>query len=195
MWVAERCKGWWAEERGAALLEFTLVAWFFFITIFGVIEFSLYFWQLGAISKGEQSALRYAAVSNPVTGDWADLQPNSGKVITCRSSGTGTASCTPATNPASAAAMDCIVARVRAFAPFVDPANVVVEYRANDLGLSGNQAPTIQVRLENLRFMTIFLGFMDRQLMPSLDNTMTAEDASSSAPGSSTTSTACGLIS
>lgn len=195
MLEADRGGGWIADEGGAALLEFTLVAWFFFITIFGVIEFSLYFWQLNAISKGEQAALRYAVVSTPVTGDWETLQPGSGKTITCRSSGTGSANCTPATNPVNVAAMDCIIARVRAFAPFVDPANVVVEYRANTLGLSGFQAPTIQVRLENLRFMTIFLGFMGNRLLPSLDNTMTAEDASSYAPGASSTSTACGLIS
>lgn len=195
MSAAERWRGWIADEGAAALLEFTLVAWFFFVTIFGVIEFSLYFWQLNAVSKGEQAALRYAVVSTPVTGDWATLQPNSGVVITCRSTGTGSASCSPASNPVNVAAMDCIVAKVRAFAPFVDPANVVVEYRANALGLSGFQAPTIELRLENLRFMTIFLGFMGNRLLPSLDNSMTAEDASSFAPGASATSTACGLIS
>ena len=195
MWAADRCGQLARDERGAALLEFTLVAWFFFIAVFGIIEFSLYFWQLGAISKGEQAALRYAVVSNPVTGDWATLQPNSGVVITCRSQGPGAASCSPAAHPSDATAMDCIVNRVRAFAPFVDPENVVVEYRANTLGLSGLQAPTIQIRLENLQFISTFLGFMDGQLLPELNNTMTAEDTSSSAPGTSATTTVCGLSS
>lgn len=190
---AERQSHFLADDRGAALLEFTLVAWFFFVTVFGVIEFSLYFWQLGAISKGEEAALRYAVVSDPVTGDWSTLQPDSGALITCRSQGTGQATCSPSTKPANAAAMDCIVNRVRAFAPFVDPTNVVVEYQANSLGLGGMQAPTVRVRFENLQFMTIFLGFMEGRMLPSLNNSMTAEDTTSSAPGKTTTSTACGL--
>jgi Flp pilus assembly pilin Flp len=183
MWAVERCKHFSRDERGTAILEFTLVAWFFFVAILGIVEFSLYFWQFGAISKGVQTALRYAVVSDPVTGDWATLLPNATTVISCRSDAGGSASCTPHTNAANGDAMACIVDKVRAYAPFVEPENVVVEYHANPLGLPGFQAPTIRIRLENLQFMTIFLGFMGGRLLPNLDYAMTAEDASSLPPG------------
>ena len=195
MWAADRVKSFHRHEGGVAILEFTLVAWFFFVTVFGVVEFSLYFWQLGAITKGGEEALRYAAVSDPVTGDWATLQPNSGAVITCHSQGTGTATCSPYVNAPNAIAMDCIIARVRAFASFVEPENVVIVYQANAIGLAGFQAPTIRLRLENLQFMTIFLGFMGGRLLPPLNYTITAEDSRSLPPGLPQVSTHCGLSS
>lgn len=183
MWAAEWSGQFIRDERGATILEFTIVAWFFFVAILGIIEFSLYFWQYGAISKGVQTALRYAVVSDPVTGDWGTLQPNAAAVITCRSDSGGTASCSPHANAANSAAMACIVNKVRAYASFVEPQNVVVEYRANALGLQGFQAPTVTIRLENLQFMTIFLGFMGGRLLPNLNYAMTAEDSNSMPPG------------
>lgn len=197
MWAAERRGHFCRDERGTAILEFTIVAWFFFVAIMGIIEFSLYFWQFSAISKGVQTALRYAVVSDPVTGDWATLQPNASAVITCRSTGAGAASCTPHVNAANATAMDCIVDKVRAYASFVEPENVVVEYQANALGIPGYQAPTISIRLENLQFMTIFLGFMGGRLLPDLNYAMTAEDSNSLPPGSPSSGTPsgdCGAI-
>lgn len=196
--VAERCRAFRADASGAALLEFTLVAWFFFVSILGIVEFGLYFWQYGAISKGGQAALRYAVVSEPVTGDWGMLvpDPNTGVVaITCRSAGAGNASCTPAVNSANSAAMDCIIQRVQDFAPFVEPENVLIEYTENPLGLPGAYAPTIRIRFENLQFMTIFFGFMAGRMLPALDYTMTAEDASSSAPGGDPAGPDCGSLS
>ncbi|MCA3572836.1 MAG: pilus assembly protein [Aestuariivirga sp.] len=197
MWAADRTAQFIRNQRGTAILEFTIVAWFFFVAILGIIEFSLYFWQFSAISKGVQTALRYAVVSDPVTGDWDTLQPNASAVITCRSTSTGAASCTPHVNAANSAAMDCIVDKVRAYASFVEPENVVVEYRANPLGLQGFQAPTISIRLENLQFMTIFLGFMGGRLLPNLNYAMTAEDSNSLPPGpspSGPSSGDCGAI-
>jgi hypothetical protein len=194
--AVERHKSFRTDASGAALIEFTLVAWFFFVAIFGIVEFALYFWQYGAISKGAQAALRYAVVSDPVTGDWDALvpvYPFGDVVFTCRSSGTGSASCTPAANPANSDAMDCIIQRVQAFAPFVEPENVVIEYSENALGLPGAYAPTIRISFENLQFMTIFLGFMAGRMLPALDYSMTAEDASSSSPGSLSSSSDCGL--
>jgi len=193
---AERHRSFRADASGAALLEFTLVAWFLFVAIFGIVEFALYFWQYGAISKGAQAALRYAVISDPVTGDWEALAPDpttAEVVFTCRSSGAGSATCTPATNPANSAAMGCIIQRVQAFAPFVKPENVVIEYSENDLGLPGAHAPTIRISFENLEFMTIFLGFMAGRMLPALDYAMTAEDASSSSPGKLSSSSDCGL--
>lgn len=183
------------DESGAALIEFTLVASLFFLVVFGVVEFGYYFWQMGAVSKAAEEALRYAIVSNPVTADWATLQPNSGKTITCQMANSGApATCSPYVAAADTNAMNCIVAKVQAFAPFVEARNVVIIYRANEIGLPGAIAPTIQLRLQNLRFPTIFLGFLGDRLLPQLNYTMTAEDMSTSAPDSSP-STQCGLIS
>lgn len=183
------------DETGAALIEFTLVASLFFLVVFGVVEFGYYFWQVGAVTKGAQKALRYAVVSNPVTSDWATLQPNSGSVITCQMANAGAAAtCSPYVTAPDTNAMNCIIARVQAFAPFVEAQNVLIIYRSNELGLPGAIAPTIQLRLQNLRFPTIFLGFLGDRLLPQLNYTMTAEDMSTSTPASSP-STECGLIS
>lgn len=183
-----------ACESGAAILEFTLVAWFFFLLVFGTVEFGYYMWQFGAITKGGEKGLRYAVVTDPVTSDWTTLLPNSGKVITC-SGGAAAASATCTFGTVNQTAMTCIVNKVRAFAPFVRAQNVVIEYQANDIGLTGAFAPTIKLRLENVTFTSIFLGFMGGRTLPPLNFTMTAEDLSTAAPGTSTVIDACGMIS
>jgi hypothetical protein len=194
MWGAELVKQLRASESGAAILEFTLVAWFFFLVVFGTVEFGYYMWQFGAITKGGEEGLRYAVVTDPVTSDWTTLLPNSGKVITCRG-GAAAASATCTLGTVNQTAITCIVNRVRAFAPFVRAQNVVIEYQANAIGLAGAFAPTIKLKLENVTFTSIFLGFMGGRKLPPLNFTMTAEDLSTAAPGNSTVIDACGIIS
>lgn len=180
-------------ESGVALVEFSIVLLFFSLTVFGVVEFGFYFWELGAITKGAQEALRYAVVSDPVTNDWDSLQPGSSRSITCEFSG-GAVACAPQQNAPNSLAMDCIAATIKQFAPFIDPQNVVISYSANDIGVVGAIAPTVELRLRNVKFPSLFFAFLGDRLLPELNFTMTAEDMRTAAP-TSINPNQCGLTS
>lgn len=190
---ADAMRSFRSDVSGAALLEFTLVAWFFFLVIFGVVEIGYFMWQFSSASKGAQAALRYAVVTDPVPRSSATLLPGSSQTITCRMSSTGTSTtCTSGT--ANHAAMACIAGRMQSFAPFVGPGNIVLEYRSNALGFAGVIAPTIEIRLEGLEFSSVFFRYVGGQMLPALRYTMTAEDLNSRKPGTDpdTNTTQCG---
>lgn len=54
------------DTDGAAFLEFTVFAMFFFTLLFGIVEFTLAFYQWNAGTKAVQLGARLAAVSDPV---------------------------------------------------------------------------------------------------------------------------------
>ncbi len=54
------------DTDGAAFLEFTVLAMFFFTLLFGIVEFTLAFYQWNAGTKAVQLGARLAAVSDPV---------------------------------------------------------------------------------------------------------------------------------
>ena len=187
MSAGEAVRKLWRNTRGAALLEFTLVAWIFFVAMMGVVEFSYYMWQYNAVSKAAQAGLRYAVVSDPVARDAPNLVPGSAITVTCQTNADATAT-TCSSGQSNHEAMMCIWQRVRRFSPLVEARNLVIEYRANALGVPGTNAPTIGLRLVDFEFPTFFFGFMGGRLLPALNYTMTAEDMSSSPPGQSMTS-------
>jgi Flp pilus assembly protein TadG len=51
----------WRNEKGSALLEGTILTPFLFILVFGVVEFSYYFYQQHVVSSGVRDAARYLA--------------------------------------------------------------------------------------------------------------------------------------
>ena len=51
----------WRDERGSVLLESTIVLPVLFALIFGVLEFSYYFYQQHLVSTGVRDAARYLA--------------------------------------------------------------------------------------------------------------------------------------
>ena len=181
------------DTCGAALLEFTIVAWFFFAVVFGIVEIGYFMWQFSAASKGAQTALRYAVVTDPVPRTSATLLPGSTVTITCRMSSSGL-STTCNSGAANHQAMACIAARMQRFAPFVAPDNIVLDYRSNGIGIGGVIAPTIELRLEDIEFTSVFLRFLGGQMLPPLRFTMIAEDMNSRSPGSNpdTNTTQCG---
>ncbi len=71
------------DTQGGPLLEFTVLLVFFFVFVFGMIEFMLLFWQFNGASKAVQHGARIAAVSDPVAPnfreydgtEFTDLQP------------------------------------------------------------------------------------------------------------------------
>ena len=54
------------DTDGSAFLEFTIFAMFFFTLLFGIVEFSLAYYQWNAGTKAVQLGARLAAVSDPV---------------------------------------------------------------------------------------------------------------------------------
>lgn len=55
------------DTGGAAFLEFTLFAGVFFSLLFGIVEFTLAFYQWNAATKAVQLGARLAAVSDPMS--------------------------------------------------------------------------------------------------------------------------------
>lgn len=53
------------KEKGAALVEFALTAWLFFIVLFGIIEFSYLWWVNLTMQHAMREGARYAAVTGP----------------------------------------------------------------------------------------------------------------------------------
>jgi Flp pilus assembly protein TadG len=96
------------DTDGAAFLEFTVFAMFFFTLLFGIVEFTLAYYQWNAGTKAVQLGARLAAVSNPVASGLESLtglegsanpgDPMSDFSAVCQSNSptgaTGTCTCT-----------------------------------------------------------------------------------------------------
>src|SRR5438034_7948209 len=95
------------DERGAVLVEVTIVMTFMFVLVLGGIEFLLLFYQWNAAAKAVQIGARLAGVSDPVAGGLnglsaavvtAAVPPGAAMpqfVITCNGR-TATSNCNPA---------------------------------------------------------------------------------------------------
>src|SRR6516225_12427819 len=56
----------WRDERGSALIEATVLTPVLFVLVFGVLEFSWYFYNQHRVSTGIRDAARYLSrVSDP----------------------------------------------------------------------------------------------------------------------------------
>jgi Flp pilus assembly protein TadG len=172
------------DTEGAAFLEFTVFAMFFFTFLFGVVEFTLAYYQWNAGTKAVQLGARLAAVSNPISDelavpswDLADYAPgdivamDDGFTIVCTGA---TARCNDDPNDYDAAAMNTLVfgrgnsSCAEATAPNfgmchlfsrVRPENVVVTYTYTGLGYAGRPGgpvPTIRVELVGIPMQFIF---------------------------------------
>src|SRR5262245_24040869 len=66
------------DARGASMVEFSIIAFLFFILIGGLVDFLIGFYQWNTASKGLQQGARLASVSDPVDStlkDWNGLGP------------------------------------------------------------------------------------------------------------------------
>jgi hypothetical protein len=96
--------------------------------------------------------------------------------------GRGSAACGDATSPYSAGMCDIF--------PRIQATNVKIVYAQTGLGYAGRcggPTPTITVSIQNLTFQFYFLGGLaglGNMTMPGLQTTITSEDLSSAAPGS-----------
>ena len=69
------------DQRGAVIVEVTIVLTFMFVLVLGGIEFLLLFYQWNAAAKAVQVGARLAAVSDPVA---VGLNGLSAAVVTAR---------------------------------------------------------------------------------------------------------------
>jgi Flp pilus assembly protein TadG len=172
------------DTEGAAFLEFTVFAMFFFTFLFGIVEFTLAYYQWNAGTKAVQLGARLAAVSSPVSDelavaswDLADYAPgdivsiDDGFTIVCFGAA---AECDDDPDSYNADAMNTLVfgrgnsSCAEATAPNfgmchlftrVKPENVVVTYTYTGLGYAGRPGgpvPTIRVELVDIPMQFIF---------------------------------------
>lgn len=197
-----------SDTNGAALLEFTVFAGVFFTLLFGVIDFSLAFFQWNAATKAVQVGARLAAVSSPVatelavdSWDLADYQPGDfvaiadGFTIVCTGAD---ATCNGQSDDYDADAMNTLVygrgntactgtgTNVGMCNMFwrITPENVRVTYTYTGMGYAGRPGgpvPTILVELVDIPFRFFFLSGLlgfDNIMIPGLATTMSGEDLS-----------------
>ncbi len=199
------------NERGAVMVEFTIVASLLFLLTFGVVEFGFLFWQWNSAEKATQMGVHKAVVSDPVaiglkTADCGNTNTPPGTLcsvagatsfgtITCTGSGTSwtspSGSCTGCaggvTCTFSTDAFTRIGTVMQSMFPLVQPQNVTVTYAFAGLGFAGRPEPVpiVTVGLQNMTFtffgLAGFAGF-GPLAMPDFRATLTAEDMDSCSP-------------
>jgi len=193
---------------GASAAEFVLVLPVLALLIFGTIDAGWFAWKINLAEKATQAGARMAVVTNPVasgltnenyvgktvgtiTLQQGDTIPASALgLLTCTSS---SCTCTTAPCPGSlaidTAAFNAILARMQAYDPGVQSANVVVEYRGSGLGYAGDTnttaagtsgmqiAPLVTVRLQNMQ-MNALSSFVWKSAinLPDFAYSLTMED-------------------
>jgi hypothetical protein len=195
------------DARGASMVEFSIIAFLFFVLIGGLVDFMVGFYQWNAASKALQQGARLASVSDPVDSrlkNWNGLGPGivpgdpfpaftrvcSGKTRTCSGSdrydpdamdtivyGRGGPSTCGLVGADRTPAMCDVFRRIR-------PDHVTITYQQTGLGFAGRPGgpvPTITVELTGLTFDFVFLngllGFKEIRLPP-MRTTATGEDMS-----------------
>lgn len=201
-----------SDDRGAALLEFTIVIGVLITTTLGVVEFSYLFYQWNAASKAVQVGARLVAVSDPIDSTLLDITGMEGGLLPGvpitpepyfdRECSGATGTCTNG-GTYDATAMATLINGLRNVGPDPDPnglpgmqaifprinaSNVVVHYIHAGLGYAGRPGgmiPTITVKLVGLNFEFIFLGGLlgfSDIAIPPMTTTITGEDLNVLAP-------------
>jgi TadE-like protein len=195
------------NARGASLVEFSIIAFLFFILIGGLVDFAIGFYQWNSASKALQQGARLASISDPVDSslkNWNGLDVSG--TVAGHAFPAFTRVCSGATQSCSgsdgydAVAMETIVYgrgqntcgviaadRTPAMCDVfkrVRPNNVIITYQQTGLGFAGRPGgpvPTITVELTGLTFNFVFLngllGFAPIPLPP-MKTTATGEDMS-----------------
>lgn len=192
------------DECGLAA-EFALVLPLFLLLLIGTIDVGIYSWRINQLEKATQAGARFAAVTDPVTSgldasfvnqtiggnqiQQGDRLPQLDFTVSCTSTAcscSGTDCDTLGTIALQSTAFGNLAARMRAYYPGVQDANIRVEYRGSGLGYAGDPngldaAPLITVRLVNLQYTPVTLSPMGASVdLPNFAYSITAEDANGS---------------
>ncbi len=195
------------NERGAVMVEFTIVASLLLLLTFGVVEFGYLFWQFNSAEKATQLGVRKAVVTSPVATELVTKDCGSGSVspgTLCSAAGAtsfGTITCTGSAGGSctggytfDATAFGNILSLMQAVFPLIQQQNVTVTYTFVGLGFAGRPGnvagnfgpvPAVTVALQNMTFTFFGLqgisGF-NTLTLPDFRATLSGEDLSSVAP-------------
>lgn len=199
------------DQSGAAMVEFTIVVFFFLVLTGGVVEFALGWYQWNSASKALQQGVRLASVSDPVASDLTNMTGLEGSAVpgdpmpsflrvcngatqTCSNGGTYSASAmntivygrgqnTCGTiGPDGFAGMCDIFDRIQ-------PQNVIITYQHTGLGFAGRPGgpvPTITIELTGLTYNYAFLSGLlglGPITLPPMRTTATGEDLATATSG------------
>ena len=171
-----------------------MIAMLLFVLIFGIIDFSMAFWQWNSAEKATQFGVRLAVTASPVASglETFDCKTNAISFGTSCSDPAAaplpTVLCQGATTSCSggygfsAAAFAPISTRMQSVFLQLQPENITVQYADSGLGFAGRPGgpvPAVTVCLQNMTFdFTIINGLLGFPTiaMPPFCATLTAED-------------------
>lgn len=197
--------GFLRDRKGSVAVEFALLFMVLFVLTMGIIEFGRALYEWNKAEKALQIAARFAIVTDPVA---SGLRTFSGKDNSndfgdsCRDPGTGGIQSYCQYGPIictntgcsslgfSSTAFNAIFQKVQPWFPALQPENLVVEYRATNLGFVGrpgartgefNLVPAVTIRLRNIQYDFMVLDDLlgiGPVVMPEFTTTLIAEDLS-----------------
>ena len=174
------------DTRGASMVEFSIIAFLFFILLGGLVDFAIGFYQWNTASKGLQQGARLASVSDPVDSslkNWDGLDVSgtvpggafpaftrvcSGLARSCTGGGVYDADAMETivygregqSSTCGLVGADRTPAMCDVFRR-IGPNNVIITYQQTGLGFAGRPGgpvPTITVELTGLTFNFAFLN-------------------------------------
>ena len=182
-----------ADNSGAVMVEFALLALTMILLTFAIIDLSMVFWQEHRIEKAMHLGARIAVVSDPVAVELVDFDCKTAAI----EFGTSCSDPAAATMPTivcdgasqtctngftySSAAMDTVVVRMQQIYPLIQAQNLVIQYDDTGLGFAGRATPIPSVTITavnmiaNLLIMNSLLGFAPFD-MGTFTTTLTGED-------------------
>lgn len=184
------------SRSGNTGFEFTLMLPLLMLLLLGFLDAARFMWSVNRAEKATHMGVRYAITTDMVASglagyaftesglaQGASVSTDDFVGVTCDSTSCTNKGAGPAPGY-SAAAFNNIVARMQAFMPEIQPANVIVEYDNSGIGYAGDPnapdvAALVTVRLAGLNFQPItFYAFGGSIAMPSFRSALTMEDGS-----------------
>lgn len=160
------------RQRGASMVEMTIVILLFLTLIFAIFEFALAIFYASRLSEATRAGARYAIVTNPSLSGISEMSCS-------ELDASGFSQCDAASCSEIVEQMSKVVS--------VNPANVYIRYQCSQTGFSGaagyseanQEVYSVTVKLQGVQYALIMPGVLglDAYLsMPSFETTRLSED-------------------
>lgn len=185
------------DERGAAMIEFTIVLPLLLLLTFGLVDFGMAFWQFNSVEKATGAGARFLATHGASYGlvngvpECFVADDSSFTAGTPCSQVTGTLlkySCgAGGASTCDTGTMSQLVTTMQGYAPFITAANISVTLSASGDGFvgRGTAVPLISVSTTGLSYslpvLTELFGIKPLA-MPGFTSSITGEDMNSAGP-------------